>query len=175
MRLNDELKLTGVASGKRRHATAPGPRVLPAQVASPAMGRARADYELEPPGSGRGRDAAGRTPGAGTPAGRTWRVSRFWRASRDEADFQVSTDAEQRLDKFLRRRLENLPLSHLYKLVRTKKVRVKGSAGGGPRSFSSRARDHRSRAAGREPPPPKPPEAIRRTSRCSTRTSTSSP
>src|SRR4051812_3654991 len=43
-------------------------------------------------------------------------------------DFKVSSDAAgQRLDKFLRRRLENLPLSHLYKLVRTKKVRVNGS------------------------------------------------
>src|SRR3989440_12223577 len=43
-------------------------------------------------------------------------------------DFKVSTDAAgQRLDKFLRRRLENLPLSHLYKLVRTKKVRVNGA------------------------------------------------
>jgi 23S rRNA pseudouridine955/2504/2580 synthase len=43
-------------------------------------------------------------------------------------DFKVSSDAAgQRLDKFLRRRLENLPLSHLYKLVRTKKVRVNGA------------------------------------------------
>ena len=43
-------------------------------------------------------------------------------------DFKVSPDAAgQRLDKFLRRRLENLPLSHLYKLVRTKKVRVNGA------------------------------------------------
>jgi 23S rRNA pseudouridine955/2504/2580 synthase len=43
-------------------------------------------------------------------------------------DFKVSEDASgQRLDKFLRKRLENLPLSHLYKLVRTKKVRVNGA------------------------------------------------
>src|SRR5438477_6776004 len=43
-------------------------------------------------------------------------------------DFKVSADAAgQRLDKFLRKRLENLPLSHLYKLVRTKKVRVNGA------------------------------------------------
>ena len=41
-------------------------------------------------------------------------------------DFKVSADAAgQRLDKFLRKRLDNLPLSHLYKLVRTKKVRVR--------------------------------------------------
>jgi len=45
-----------------------------------------------------------------------------------KVDFKVSADAAgQRLDKFLRKRLENLPLSHLYKLVRTKKVRVNGA------------------------------------------------
>ena len=34
-------------------------------------------------------------------------------------DFKVTPDAAgQRLDKFLRRRMENMPLSHLYKLVR---------------------------------------------------------
>lgn len=43
-------------------------------------------------------------------------------------DFKVSADAAgQRLDKFLRKRMENMPLSHLYKLVRTKKVRVNGA------------------------------------------------
>ena len=43
-------------------------------------------------------------------------------------DFKVSEDAAgQRLDKFLRKRLDDLPLSHLYKLVRTKKVRVNGA------------------------------------------------
>ena len=43
-------------------------------------------------------------------------------------DFKVTPDAAgQRLDKFLRRRMENMPLSHLYKLVRTKKVRVNGA------------------------------------------------
>ncbi len=43
-------------------------------------------------------------------------------------DFKVSPDAAgQRLDKFLRKRMEDLPLSHLYKLVRTKKVRVNGA------------------------------------------------
>ena len=43
-------------------------------------------------------------------------------------DFKVSEDAAgQRLDKFLRRRMEDMPLSHLYKLVRTKKVRVNGA------------------------------------------------
>src|SRR4051812_30918019 len=43
-------------------------------------------------------------------------------------DYKVSADASgQRLDKFLRKRLETLPLSHLYKLVRTKKVRVNGA------------------------------------------------
>jgi len=40
----------------------------------------------------------------------------------------VTTDAAgQRLDKFLRRRLDSVPVSHLYKMVRTKKVRVNGA------------------------------------------------
>ena len=44
-----------------------------------------------------------------------------------KVQFKVTPDAAgQRLDKFLRKRLENMPLSHLYKLVRTKKVRVNG-------------------------------------------------
>jgi 23S rRNA pseudouridine955/2504/2580 synthase len=43
-------------------------------------------------------------------------------------EYKVTQDASgQRLDKFLRKRLETLPLSHLYKLVRTKKVRVNGA------------------------------------------------
>jgi RluA family pseudouridine synthase len=43
-------------------------------------------------------------------------------------EYKVSQDAAgQRLDKFLRKRLESVPLSHLYKLVRTKKVRVNGA------------------------------------------------
>jgi 23S rRNA pseudouridine955/2504/2580 synthase len=43
-------------------------------------------------------------------------------------EWKVSDDASgQRLDKFLRKRLESVPLSHLYKLVRTKKVRVNGA------------------------------------------------
>ena len=76
-------------------------------------------------------------------------------------DFKVSDDsAGQRLDKFLRRRMENMPLSHLYKLVRTKKVRVNGA----------RAEIAQLLAAGDEitvhvlqatqAPPPKPPGAV---------------
>ena len=43
-------------------------------------------------------------------------------------EFRVTPDAAgQRLDKFLRRRLSAVPLSHLYKMVRTKKVRVNGA------------------------------------------------
>jgi 23S rRNA pseudouridine955/2504/2580 synthase len=43
-------------------------------------------------------------------------------------EFKVTPDASgQRLDKFLRRRLATVPLSHLYKMVRTKKVRVNGA------------------------------------------------
>ena len=43
-------------------------------------------------------------------------------------EYRVTGDASgQRLDKFLRKRLADVPLSHLYKLVRTKKVRVNGA------------------------------------------------
>ena len=43
-------------------------------------------------------------------------------------EYTISDDAAgQRLDKFLRRRLAEMPLSHLYKMVRTKKVRVNGA------------------------------------------------
>jgi len=43
---------------------------------------------------------------------------------------KVSNDAAgQRLDKFLRRALKEVPLSHIYKLLRTRKVRVNGARG----------------------------------------------
>jgi 23S rRNA pseudouridine955/2504/2580 synthase len=43
-------------------------------------------------------------------------------------EYTISQDAAgQRLDKFLRKRLADMPLSHLYKMVRTKKVRVNGA------------------------------------------------
>src|ERR1700730_13387366 len=43
-------------------------------------------------------------------------------------EYKVTSDAaQQRLDKFLRRRLASVPLSHLYKMVRPKKVRVNGA------------------------------------------------
>jgi 23S rRNA pseudouridine955/2504/2580 synthase len=45
-------------------------------------------------------------------------------------EFKVTADAAgQRLDKFLRKRLTTVPLSHLYKMVRTKKVKVNGARG----------------------------------------------
>ena len=77
-------------------------------------------------------------------------------------DFKVSTDAAgQRLDKFLRRRLESLPLSHLYKLVRTKKVRVNGARAEVAQLLQpgDEITVHVLQAG--QPPPPKPPEAIR--------------
>ena len=76
-------------------------------------------------------------------------------------DFKVSTDAAgQRLDKFLRRRLENLPLSHLYKLVRTKKVRVNGARAEVAQLLQpgDEITVHVLQAG--QPLPPKPPEAI---------------
>ncbi|HEX8908966.1 MAG TPA: RluA family pseudouridine synthase [Anaeromyxobacteraceae bacterium] len=45
-------------------------------------------------------------------------------------EMKVSADAAgQRLDKFLRRALKDVPLSHVYKLLRTRKVRVNGARG----------------------------------------------
>ncbi len=42
-------------------------------------------------------------------------------------EFRVSEDAAgQRLDKFIRRVLPGVPKSHLYKMIRTKKIRVNG-------------------------------------------------
>ena len=42
-------------------------------------------------------------------------------------EFRIDADsAGQRLDKYLRRRLPNVPTSHLFKMVRTKKIRVNG-------------------------------------------------
>jgi len=176
MRLNDELKLTRESrQGNAGMAAAPGPRLLPAQSLTGDGGEREADYEL----------TSGLRAGARCSAAHTWcwRASRmgpgaspgFRRASRDEARLQVSTDAAgQRLDKFLRRRLENLPLSHLYKLVRTKKVRVNG-ARARSRSFSSRGT--------RSPFTCCRPGSLRlrspqrpsgKTSRCCTRTTTSS-
>jgi 23S rRNA pseudouridine955/2504/2580 synthase len=47
-------------------------------------------------------------------------------------EFKVSADAAgQRLDKYVRRALKNVPLSHVYKMLRTRKVRVNGARGRG--------------------------------------------
>jgi len=45
-------------------------------------------------------------------------------------ELKVSADAAgQRLDKYVRRALKGVPLSHLYKMLRTRKVRVNGARG----------------------------------------------
>lgn len=45
-------------------------------------------------------------------------------------ELEVSTDAAgQRLDKYVRKALKDVPLSHVYKLLRTRQVRVNGSRG----------------------------------------------
>jgi 23S rRNA pseudouridine955/2504/2580 synthase len=45
-------------------------------------------------------------------------------------ELEVSADAAgQRLDKFIRRALRTVPLSHVYKMLRTRKVRVNGKRG----------------------------------------------
>ncbi len=47
-------------------------------------------------------------------------------------ELTVSSDAAgQRLDKFVRRALRDVPLSHVYKMLRTRKVRVNGARGRG--------------------------------------------
>jgi 23S rRNA pseudouridine955/2504/2580 synthase len=47
-------------------------------------------------------------------------------------EFKVSPDAAgQRLDKFVRRVLKDVPLSHIFKMLRTRKVRVNGARGRG--------------------------------------------
>jgi len=76
-------------------------------------------------------------------------------------DFKVSPDAAgQRLDKFLRRRLEDLPLSHLYKLVRTKKVRVNGARAEVAQLLQPGDQITVHVLQATRPPPPKPPEAV---------------
>jgi 23S rRNA pseudouridine955/2504/2580 synthase len=77
-------------------------------------------------------------------------------------DFKVSPDAAgQRLDKFLRRRLEHLPLSHLYKLVRTKKVRVNGARAAIAQLLQPGDEITVHVLQATQPPPPKPVEAVR--------------
>src|SRR6266851_2955536 len=40
-------------------------------------------------------------------------------------EFKVDADsAGMRLDKFLRKKLERVPVSHLFKMIRTKRIRV---------------------------------------------------
>jgi 23S rRNA pseudouridine955/2504/2580 synthase len=76
-------------------------------------------------------------------------------------DFKVSPDAAgQRLDKFLRKRMENMPLSHLYKLVRTKKVRVNGARAEIAQLLQpgDQVVVHVLQAV--QPPPPKPAAAV---------------
>lgn len=77
-------------------------------------------------------------------------------------DFKVSKDASgQRLDKFLRKRMEQMPLSHLYKLVRTKKVRVNGARADIAQllSVGDEITVHVLQAT--QPPPERPPAAVR--------------
>ena len=77
-------------------------------------------------------------------------------------DFKVSEDAAgQRLDKFLRRRMENMPLSHLYKLVRTKKVRVNGARAEIAQLLKPGDEITVHVLQARNAPPPKPAAAVR--------------
>ena len=52
-------------------------------------------------------------------------------------ELTVSADAAgQRLDKYLRRALRDVPLSHVYKMLRTRKIRVNGARGRGEQILS---------------------------------------
>lgn len=77
-------------------------------------------------------------------------------------DFKVTADAAgQRLDKYLRRRMENMPLSHLYKLVRTKKVRVNGARADIARLLAEGDEITVHVLQAQEKPPPRPATAVR--------------
>lgn len=77
-------------------------------------------------------------------------------------DFKVSADAAgQRLDKFLRKRLEDMPLSHLYKLVRTKKVRVNGARADIARLLQPGDEITVHVLQATQAPPPRPASAVR--------------
>ncbi len=53
-------------------------------------------------------------------------------------ELTVSPDAAgQRLDKFVRRALRDVPLSHVFKMLRTRKVRVNGARGRGEQILAS--------------------------------------
>ena len=57
-----------------------------------------------------------------SPAATASRIGRPWPAA--------SADAEgQRLDKYVRKALKGVPLSHVYKMFRTRKVKVNGVRG----------------------------------------------
>ena len=76
-------------------------------------------------------------------------------------DFKVSEDAAgQRLDKFLRKRLDDLPLSHLYKLVRTKKVRVNGARADIAQLLRPGDEITVHVLQAQRAPPPRPPQAV---------------
>src|SRR5712692_8723115 len=77
-------------------------------------------------------------------------------------EYKVSADAAgQRLDKFLRKRLADLPLSHLYKLVRTKKVRVNGARADIARLLQPGDEITVHVLQATQAPPPRPASAVR--------------
>ncbi len=77
-------------------------------------------------------------------------------------ELTVSADAAgQRLDKFVRRALRDVPLSHVYKMLRTRKVRVNGERGRADRILAAGARvvvrgDEERLLAPERPGPPAP-------------------
>jgi 23S rRNA pseudouridine955/2504/2580 synthase len=78
---------------------------------------------------------------------------------------KVSPDAAgQRLDKFLRRALKDVPLSHIYKLLRTRKVRVNASRGRGEQLLAEGdvvvVRGDEERLVGKAPFDSAPPAAL---------------
>ncbi len=69
--------------------------------------------------------------------------------------------AGQRLDKFVRRALREVPLSHVYKMLRTRKIRVNGERGRADRILAAGdrvvVRGDEERLLSREPAGPPPP------------------
>src|SRR4051812_8686586 len=107
---------------------APGARLLQAWLAG---GQRRCAHHRLPsrhPPPGRRRVEPRCAPRAGPSRRRHLAGVAVQRDQPLKHEYRVTGDAAgQRLDKFLRKRLTEVPLSHLYKLVRTKKVRVNGT------------------------------------------------
>src|SRR5207302_7636781 len=116
------------------------------------------------PPSGRRRLESRRAPRAGPSRRRHLAGVAVQRVQPLKIEYKVTGDAAgQRLDEFLRKRLAEVPLSHLYKLVRTKKVRVNGNRADIAQLLQQGdvVIVHAVQARPDGPPPPRPASAVR--------------